>query len=86
MNLTNLDYIELKKKLEASGLLEYTHFYYFLNFLSNILLLAVFFAAIFYFDNWYATLLFSFPVSLYACSLPILVTMQGTGQYQKICS
>lgn len=63
MNLTNLDYIELKKKLEASGLLEYTPFYYFLNFLSNILLLSVFFAAIFYFDNWYATLLFSFPIS-----------------------
>lgn len=63
MSLTNLDYIELKKRLEASGLLNYTPIYYLFNFLINILLLTVCFGLIFYFNNWLATILMSIPLA-----------------------
>lgn len=64
MNLTNLDYIELKRELEKRNLLKYTPSYYFLNFLVNILLLAFFFGIILYFNRWYVTLLMALPVAI----------------------
>ena len=63
MNLTNLDYIELKKQLERSGFMRCTPFYYFSNFIINILVLFISFTIIFYFDNWYIVVLMSFPMA-----------------------
>lgn len=63
MNLTNLDYIELKKELEVKGLLNYTPLYYFFIFLINILVLVACFVVVFYFNNWLATILMSIPVA-----------------------
>ena len=63
MTLTNLDYIELKKELEAKGLLNYTPVYYFFIFLTYVLVLAVCFWVIFYFNNWLATILISIPIA-----------------------
>ena len=63
MGITNLDYIELKKQLEEKGLLGYTLFYYFLNFLMNTMLLALLLVIVFYLDNWYATILMAIPIA-----------------------
>lgn len=63
MTLTNHDYIELKKELEAKGLLGHTQLYYFFNFLINMLLLIACFWTIFYFNSWPIILLMSLPIS-----------------------
>ena len=72
MNITNIDYIELKKTLEAKGLLKHTPAYYFLNFFINILLLVISFAIIFYFRNWYATILMSIAIAFIGMQLGYL--------------
>ncbi len=63
MALTNTDYIQLRKEAEKRGLLNYTPAYYAFVFPLNILLLAVIYAAVFYFNNWYVTILMSIPIS-----------------------
>ena len=63
MTITNLDYIELKKKLEAKGLLNRTPLYYFFNFSVNLFLIILSFMIIFYFNNWYLTILMSVPIA-----------------------
>lgn len=63
MNLTNLYYIELKKEIEANGLLTHTPLYYFHNFLINSLLLAIFFGVVVYFNNWYVAVFMAIPIA-----------------------
>ncbi|MBI2631798.1 fatty acid desaturase, partial [Candidatus Pacearchaeota archaeon] len=63
MNLSNHDYIELKKELEVSGLLKKTLLYYLSNFLVNALLLISLFSIILYFNMWHITILASIPIA-----------------------
>ena len=72
MNITNLDYIQLKKDLEIKRLLNHTPVYYFLNLLINILLLIICFWLIFYFNNWNVTTLMSFPIAFFGMQLSYL--------------
>ena len=61
---SHFDYSELRKKLEQSGLLKPTPFYYVVIFFFYLNLLAILLWLINYFNKWYITALLAFPVSV----------------------
>ena len=66
MALQKADYIQLRKVIEEKGLLNYTGLYYLVHFLVTIVLFALLFVLIIYFNRWYATLLLILPLSFVA--------------------
>lgn len=60
MRLTNLDYIELKKRLEHKGLLNYTPIYYSIIFFAYLVSFVLLLLLVIYFNKWYITALLAF--------------------------